>query len=271
MRVRLTIAGGVLAAFIVMLTAAPVGASWFKNQSGIRGSGDLSEEDREVEGIHGVNLATIGTLYIEIGDDEALTIQAEDNLLEYIETDVRHGVLHIRTEDRVNLRPRKAVKYYLTVKSLDEITISSSGDISAPDLKADEFTIVISSSGDLEVGRLECNDLEIDVSSSGDTYIEELRAKSLDLSISSSGDVEIGDGEVDKQDVVISSSGDYNARFLQSNEARVRISSSGDASVRVRDFLDARTSSSGDINYYGDPGDVDRHESSSGDVHRVGG
>lgn len=268
---RIAVLGWLLAAAIIWLSAAPAGASWFGYGKGVRGSGDVVEEDRDIGKIHGVNLATIGTLYIEVGDEEALTIRAEDNLMRYIETDVRHGVLFIDNEDNVNLRPRKPVRYYLTVKALDEITISSSGDISAPDLTADEFEIVISSSGDLEMGRLDCNDLIIEVSSSGDTYIEDLRAKTLDLHISSSGDVEIGDGEVDRQTITISSSGDYNAKYLQSNEARVRISSSGDANVRVEDFLDARTSSSGDINYYGDPKDVSDRESSSGDVRHVGG
>lgn len=271
MKGRNSIPGLVLATMIVWLAAAPVRASWFDNQRGIRGSGDVVEEDRDVGRIHGVDLATIGTLYIEVGDEKALTIRAEDNLLKHIETEVRHGVLTIDTEDGVNLRPRKAIEYHLTVKSLDEITVSSSGDIKAPDLSADDFTIDISSSGNLEMGRLDCTDLEIEISSSGDTYIDDLRAKTIDLQISSSGDVEIGDGEVDQQTITISSSGDYIAKNLQSNEARVRISSSGDASVRVRDFLDAHTSSSGDINYYGNPKDVDDRESSSGDVHRVGG
>lgn len=268
---RIAVMGWLLAAAIVWLSAAPADASWFRNARGVRGSGDVIEEDREVGTIHGVNLATIGTLYIEIGDEEALTIRAEDNLMKHIETDVRHGVLCIDNEDNINLRPRESVRYYLTVKALDEISISSSGDISAPDFSADMFTINISSSGDLDMGRLECNDLEIDISSSGDTYIDELQAKTLELHISSSGNVEIGDGEVDEQDIVINSSGDYDGRHVESNEARVRISSSGDANVRVRDYLDAHTSSSGDINYYGDPREVDDRESSSGDVRHIGG
>jgi hypothetical protein len=261
----------VLVAIIVWLGAIPATASWFDNRSSVRGSGDVVEEDRDVEDIHGVELATIGTLYIEVGDEEALTIRGEDNLIEYIETDVRRGILTIDTERDVNLRTRKALKYFLTVKALDEIAISSSGDISAPDLSADNFTILISSSGDFEMGTLDCDDLEIEISSSGDVYIDELRAETIEVDISSSGDIEIGDGEVDRQQITISSSGDYNAKYLDSSEARVRINSSGDANVRVRDYLDARTNSSGDINYYGDPEDVDRSENSSGDVHRAGG
>ena len=260
-----------LAAVTCILCFTEAKATWWDDRSAIRGSGDVVEEDREIGTIHSVNLATIGTLYIEVGDDEGLTIRAEDNLLKHIETDVTGGRLLIRTEDRVNLRPRSEIKYYLTVKALDMIVVSSSGDIKTSDLEAEDFTIMIESSGNLETGAIQCGNLEIEISSSGDVYIDALNARTITAEMSSSGDLEIGDGQVEEQSISINSSGDYNAMDLSSNEARVRINSSGDATVRVRDYLDARTNSSGDVNYYGDPETVDRRESSSGDVERIGG
>ncbi|HUU44909.1 MAG TPA: head GIN domain-containing protein [Acidobacteriota bacterium] len=238
-------------------------------RSRVRGSGDVERESRHVSGIHAVELATIGTLIIEIGNDEGLVIEAEDNLLEHIETDVSRGKLTIDNERDVSLNPRKRIRYYLTVKELDEITVSSSGDIVAPDLEAKRFELSIESSGDFEMGTLDCTALEVSISSSGDAFIEELSARTVDVSISSSGSLEIGDGTVEEQEVHISSSGDYRARRLDSETAVVRISSSGSAHVRVRDRLDATTSSSGDVNYYGDPR-VRSRETSSGDVHRAG-
>ena len=63
----------------------------------IRGSGNVVEETREVSGVSGVQLATIGDMVIELGDKESLRIEAEDNLLEYFETEVRNGKLIIGT------------------------------------------------------------------------------------------------------------------------------------------------------------------------------
>jgi hypothetical protein len=250
-------------------TVATVEASWFDRGDRVRGSGDVIKVDRDVEDVTGVKLAMTGTLYIEVGDEETLTLEGEDNLLEYIETDVHGGMLIIETDEDVSLRPRQPLRYYLTVKSLDEIRISSSGDIEAADFDADDFTIDITSSGDLEIGTLNCTDLEIDMSSSGDVYIDELHAETLEADLSSSGDLEIGHGEVDSQEISLSSSGDYNASHLACNEAEIDVSSSGDATVRVRDFLEATTSSSGDVYYYGHP-EVDSWEDSSGDVKRAG-
>ena len=52
---------------------------------GLRGSGRMAEEERPVSGIIGVDLATFGDLTIEVGEQEGLSIEAEDNLIPYCE------------------------------------------------------------------------------------------------------------------------------------------------------------------------------------------
>ncbi len=254
----------------------------------IRGSGDVVTEDREVRGITGVELATIGKLFIEVGDEEKLVVEAEDNLLEYIDTDVHGGMLVIQTRDGVNLHPREQVRYYLTVKRIDEIEISSSGDIETSDLIADRFSITIGSSGDLDIRDLSVSSLdvrvrssgdvsmdkvsakkvEIDIQSSGDVVLRELESELLVVDISSSGDVEVGTGYVKEQEININSSGDYEGKGLESEETSVSINSSGSATVQVNEYLDARTNSSGNIYYLGDP-EVRKRSSSSGRVKQI--
>jgi hypothetical protein len=235
----------------------------------VRGSGDVIEETRSVSGVSGVDLATIGELIIAVGDTESLRIEAEDNLLEYLETEVRGGTLIIETRDNVNLRNTEPVMYYLTVRDLDTIEISSSGDILAPDLEAERFSITIDSSGDLEMGDLEADTLNVRISSSGDVRMGTLNASSLDVDINSSGSLDIAGGEVKTQDITISSSGRYTAQDMASDEAEVRLSSSGSATIWVRDRLRANLSSSGDLRYRGNP-TVDATTNSSGDVIKIG-
>lgn len=235
----------------------------------IRGSGNVVEESREVSNIVGVELATMGTLHIELGEIESLQIEAEDNLLEYIQTSVRGGTLVINTQNNVNLRTTQPVNYYLTVTGLDTIRISSSGDVEAPDLEAERFSVIISSSGDLQMGDLEADTLTVDINSSGSMRMGALHANTLDVDINSSGHLDIAGGQVEKQNVISSSSGDYVARDLESDEAEVRISSNGSATIQVNDHLKANLSSSGDLYYIGSP-TVDVRTTSSGDVEQIG-
>ncbi len=235
----------------------------------VRGSGNVVEETRAVSGVTGVNLATIGKLTIEVGDRESLRIEAEDNLMEYLETQVRGGTLRIGTRGLVNLRSTQPINYSLTVTGLDTIEISSAGDIEAPDLEAGRFSISVSSSGNLEMGDLEADTLTVRISSSGDVTLGVLNAERLEVEITSSGDLDIAGGQVGSQNITISSSGRYSAQELASDEAEVRLSSSGSATIWVRERLEASLSSSGDVRYLGSPA-VDATTSSSGEVIQIG-
>jgi hypothetical protein len=235
----------------------------------VRGSGNVVEETRAVSGVSGVELATIGTLTIAVGDTESLRIEAEDNLMEYLETEVRNGRLSIETQDNIRLDAKRPVNYYLTVTGLEAIEISSSGDIQAPDLEAERFSINISSSGDLQMGDLEAEALTVKISSSGDVTMGVLNADTLEVDISSTGNLDIGGGQVKTQNITISSSGNYTAQDLASDEAEVRLNSSGSATIWVQDYLKAILSSSGDLRYRGNP-TVDATTTSSGDIIQIG-
>ena len=81
----------------------------------VRGSGQVVEEERPVSGVTGVELATFGDLTIELGDEEELRIEAEENLIPYFDTEVRGGVLVIKQRPNVRLVSRRPVNFYLTV------------------------------------------------------------------------------------------------------------------------------------------------------------
>jgi len=181
----------------------------------------------------GVALAGIGELTIEVGERESLRIEAEDNLIQYFETEVRNGTLEIGIRDGVNLNSTRPVRFYLTVEELDTVVLSGSGNIEAPDLEAQRFSVTISGSGDVEMG-----DLSADI---------------LNVTISGSGNLDIAGGRVEEQDITISGSGEYQAGDLSSESVQITISGSGNATVWATESLDVRISGSGSVNYYGNP------------------
>lgn len=234
---------------MLLLCLALAGCSFEFSGGGIRGSGDVEREEREISGVRGVSVENQGDLFIEIGDEEKLVIEAEDNLLEHIETRVRGGILRIGTRDSFGgLDNREPIRYYLTVPSVDALE-----------------SLEVGSAGDIEAPRLEAENFSIEVGSAGDVKIAELYADRLEVTISSAGDVRIDGGEVGEQDIRVSSAGDYKAADLKSRRADVRLSSAGDARIRVEEYVDARLTSSGDLVVYGDP-EVRSRTSSSGDI-----
>ena len=234
----------------------------------VQGSGNVVEESRNVGEITAVSLATIGTLHIEVGNETALRISAEDNILPMIRTDVSGGRLTIDTRPATNLHTTRPVDYYLTVVDLNEVSLSSSGDAEAGDLEATHFTIRVSSSGGFTMGNLTCQDLTARLSSSGNVHIAGATGTTLDVDVSSSGSLTIDGGTFDSQSVRLTSSGDYNAREVKTNTATLRLSSSGSATVWVEESLSAQLSSSGSVRYAGNP-TLDWHSSSSGSLRPI--
>ena len=279
---------GVLCFACVILLGFSSGCLEILGLETVRGSGRISDESHAFTGLTGVQLATRGELEIRLGDTESLQVSADDNLHEYLEITTDGGTLRIGSLTGFHLRPSRPIRYTLTVRELEFIGLSSSGDATAPALRAERFEVRLGSSGDLSMNGIEADSVDVHlgssgslsvdgiqagavdvrVGSSGDLSVDELRAGSLDVRISSSGDVGIGEGEVDGLDVTIDSSGDYRGESLRSRRATVALSSSGNARLWVDESLDARVSSSGSVSYRGDP-EVNGRASSSGRIRPI--
>jgi len=218
------------------------------NAERIRGSGVLKQEKRDVSGFTEVKLKNMGQLTIQQGDRESLTIEAEDNILPKIVTEVEGGALVIRTERGVSLSPTATVRYTLMVKNLTGMELSGSGKI--------------------ETGAIHSEDFRVRLPGSGEIRMDELAADTLNAEISGSGSIKIP-GKVASQRIRISGSGDYDGRNLRSRSADVSVSGSGDSSVWVEDDLTAHISGSGTVDYYGNP-KVSRSISGSGKVRNIG-
>lgn len=250
-----------------------VAATLLLNACGMRvihGSGEAVSETRAVSDFNQVTLAGIGEVIITQGETEALTIEAEDNILPYLETTVRNGVLTIGIKQDawgMIFSPTRPIKFYLSVKNVEALTISGSGDIRAEQLDAGRLALDLSGSGKIELGDVQAESLTSSLSGSGDLQIAALAATTVNATLSGSGNYALG-GEVEEVNVTISGSGSYRADDLQSQTAQVTVSGSGAAALQVANSLDVNITGSGDVRYAGAP-QVSQHITGSGQVRQV--
>jgi hypothetical protein len=213
----------------------------------VRGSGTTVSEARTVSQFDKVSVSGSGQLQISQGPEEALTIEADDNLLPLIKSEVINGHLRIGP-DRVNLHASKPIQYQLKFKNLNALHLSGSLKAEAGPLKTETLALHVSGSGGIEIGTLETSELSTDVSGSGDTHVA---------------------GRARVQRISISGSGIHQASNLECNEATVGISGSGHAALWVKEALTANISGSGEVEYYGSPR-IASHTSGSGRVRSRG-
>ncbi|MFM1878509.1 MAG: hypothetical protein RLZZ241_1375 [Bacteroidota bacterium] len=215
----------------------------------IKGNGNLITLERNVGPYDGIALSGWFNVALVEGAEGLLTLEGDENLLEHLETIVKNGTLHIRTEKGYQLQSESWNSKTLTVKvpiaSINEISLSGSGEISGTaKITSDFFRGTMSGSGKLQLN-LETSESKINVSGSGN----------LNLS-----------GTSNKLDVHISGSGDFRGFEFDCQDVSAVISGSANMRITAIESLTARVSGSGNIYYRGNPKHIDTKTSGSGEV-----
>ncbi len=232
---------------------------------------DQITESRDVSGFSAISFAGSGDLYLTQGDEESLSVEADDDVMSSIVTEVKDGVLHLYRKKTSSWRgwfDDDDVRYDLTFVTLDSLRIAGSGDAFAGRIEGADFAINISGSADVNIDELDVDSLQIAVTGSGELRVAELNAGELKSRITGSGEVQVS-GAVNSQQISVTGSGDHIAPMLQSESVAARVAGSGTVDVWVTGDLEANVSGSGDVIYRGDPS-VNSRVSGSGDVSQRG-
>ncbi|MES0341496.1 MAG: head GIN domain-containing protein [Candidatus Humimicrobiaceae bacterium] len=198
----------------------------------VRGSGKVTSEDRSVSGFNKVSVSGSGNLHIAQGDEEFLTIEAEDNILPLITAKVSGDTLKIGFKPGTSISTTKSIEFYLIVKDLDSISASGSGNIDCLGLTADNLIIKTSGSRNVDMSNLEVNSIALNSSGSGNITLA---------------------GITDSQSIKTSGSIKYFGEGLESKSCVINSSGSGELIVSVSDDLNIDASGSIKITYLGSP------------------
>jgi len=217
----------------------------------VAGSGVIEAETRQVSEFDSIVVEYPADFIVQQGKSESITIEAEDNLLAQLGTEVRNGTLYFENTEknwRERVNPTKPVLVTVTVEELGRVQFPTAGKMLIDGLQTDSLTISVSGAGDIDLTNLEAGTLELMLSGAGNVY---------------------ADGDTKTLNIRISGLGNFNGRDLQSREADVHISGAGSATVWVDEVLDASISGAGSINYYGNPS-VSKRISGVGSVSKAG-
>jgi hypothetical protein len=143
--------GGLALGAIVMLGVALILASCAIDIGGTVGSDTAKTETRTVSGFTGVTFSGVGTLNITQTGTESLTVSADDNLLSLLTSTVTNGTLNLGIKSGNSINPKKPIVYTLTVKNLNNVTLSGAGTINATKLTTSALHVVLSGAGSMTI------------------------------------------------------------------------------------------------------------------------
>jgi biopolymer transport protein ExbD len=228
---------------VIMLTATVA-----RSQQKINGSGSVKKETRNADKpFDEIGVSGNYKVYISQGSKQSITVEAEENLLPYIETEIDGNDLGIGTKEGYNIRPTKDVVIRITVVKLESLAASGKSSFFGE-------------------GTIKGEDLEVGLSGETEASLS-LDYSKLEIGISGKGKVKLN-GRADKSELAISGDGDIAAADLKAKDMEVAISGNGNAHVQATGKLEIAISGNGKVKYRGSPSSVEQSVSGKGVVQQ---
>ena len=174
-----------------------------------------------------------------------MVVEADENLHELIETEVKNGTLYIGTKK--NIWTARAKKVHVSIEKLLEMEVTSGAEVTTENtLKADDLKIVATSGAEFNL---------------------HLNVNNLDCESSSGSNVNI-DGEANNFKVSSSSGSVIDAFGLETLRCTAKASSGSNIKVSVDKSFDGNASTGANIQFKGNPEVINTNDSSGGNVRK---
>ena len=211
---------------------------------GKKGNGVVQEDRREITGEFTVVSASEGLdVTVTQADDYEIVVEADENVIDLIGTDIRDGKLKIHAIKNIG---RATKKVHVSLPVITGLESSSGADlVTKGKVQADRITLDASSGSELRLD-LMADDVQADTSSGADIRIT---------------------GEANIFHADASSGSGIRARDFSVKNCIAEASSGADIDLFVSESLTADASSGGNISYAGEPR-LQERKSLSGSVHK---
>lgn len=213
----------------------------------VTGKGGLHTAKFDVDKYTSVEISGNMKIVYSNKPSDTVSIEIQDNLLEYLTVEVKNGKLRIEPERNFVYSSNRTPVVHLSSEKLEKLT--ASGAISFKDsdvLESDALTLDLSGACAI--------DIPVNV---GSLIIVSAGADSITLS-----------GTADSLKLDMSGASSADALDLQTKEADVTINGVGNCSISCSDKLDATINGAGSLKYKGSP-ELSKSVSGLGSVRQV--
>lgn len=211
-----------------------------------RGNGDIQTEEIELDDFTKVSIGGNYEVLLTKSEYAGVTIETDENLLRYINTEVHNETLNINNVH--NLKGSQGIKVEIRYRNIDKIYSTGASEINHDDLfVSEELSLNLSGAGSIEM---------------------EIQTQRVDVNLTGAGAV-ILSGRAEYQEAQISGVGGLSAIELVTSESTINLSGLGGAEVYVTEKLEATITGIGGIQYAGNPKNIERQVTGLGKITRA--
>lgn len=212
----------------------------------VQGNGQVKKETRETAPFESIDISGGYEVHIKPANYSSLTIEADENLLEHIETYVKDGVLHVKSE--VNFSRYRKLELQISVETFKGLETSGAVDVQGKGLLTGE-------------------DMDFDFSGAAEVDLE-LQADRIEADFSGASEVKFS-GNAEELDLETSGAVEFDGENLKTRNCRLDMSGAGEAVVFVTEKLDIKVSGAAQIRYKGSPSDIKQDISGAASIDEL--
>lgn len=233
-----------LSVLLAIFTLSIANAQSWDNEK-IKGNGVTTTVTRTTQNYD--KIAVQGSFNVELiaAKEGTITINGDENLMEYLITEVVDQELKIYFKKNLNYSYRSTIKITVPFEEINEVSLTGSGEmVTKNTINATNFEVKMTGSG-------EC--------------VLQINAQKTIAKFTGSGNLELS-GTTDELEAKTAGSGAMNCFKLASQNVNATVAGSGDLEVNCSNNLIAKVAGSGTIKYSGNPKTTDTKVSGSGEI-----
>ena len=197
---------------------------------GVRGSGVRRTEQRDLSTFSAIETSGVFDVEVNCQKPATLEIEADDNILPLVQTDVHGGVLYVSTTKSYS--SSGGIKLRITVPDLASVKSTGAGKFNISGVKNDKFEIRSTGAATV-VASGQSKSVKISSTGAGKIDAHELRASDADVSVTGAAGVDVY--ATDELDVNVSGAG----RVTYSGNPKVNKKVSGAGQVIKKESISA--------------------------------
>ncbi|MDR1054617.1 MAG: DUF2807 domain-containing protein [Prevotellaceae bacterium] len=234
--------------FVVLLSISLTG--WAIPRR-ITGSGNVVKEERNVKTFSGIKASSVFKIYIRQGSPQSLVVEADDNIIDLIKSDVYGNILELSLRSNSNIKNPTKMDIYITMEKLTELDLSGAANIQfeTPIDAGQEIEIEMSGAATIKDATIKAGKIDLDMSGAA-SVTSEITCTNLKIDASGAAKINLS-GTADVKSIEASGATTVKVKNVKSNKSKIsasgaayvltaksenaNISSSGAASVKTRD------------------------------------
>ncbi len=213
-------------------------------KGGLKGNGSIEVEKRTVaSAFEAIVVSEDLTVYVSQGDSLSIRVEADDNIMALIITDINSGELHVHTARNIG---RATKKIYVSLPKISGLKSSKGAILQTQNtIKGDSLVLE---------------------TSTGSILHADLWYKKVQLNSKEGSDLNLA-GQAENTNITVSSGSRINAEEFKADNCRAKASYGGRIKLKVSKSLVADANTGGTIIYIGNP-EVDKTKSLTGNVQK---